>query len=467
MEEKFYIILTNTGKASIANATALGGKVDFKYMALGDGNGKYYDPTEEQTELVNEVYRGQINHVTIDPKNPNWIALTIVIPATVGGFTIREVGTFDTDGNLLAIGKYPETYKPTAEDGSTKDITIKMIMEVSNASVVNLKVDPTVILATHKDIENAIDEIEIGGRNYLWDSLNIELKSNNPAIEPIEVTKQDDNIWKIISTKENGVISTYIPYGNGGDVLLKDYVGELTCSVEVMSPVPRKVHSTASLIHLIPNKWGKLITTRTGLNGNIPNSGLGIYSHDGLGQPLYYRNYKIEKGNKATDWTPALEDPLYIYEPSSDIDPNTLTQFQAVVKHANCPGRPGRYWWIETRNSSSSTKNKIQIATEYEHPQAAGGAMYTRGKWNDNQWSEWVKVATQSDIDETIDTLKEEILYEMMPINGGTFTGIAKAHPNASHATAQMRNIILSPTDPVLSQMKEGEIWFKYGDIDG
>lgn len=154
MAEKFYTILTNIGKASIANASALGTKVDFKFMALGDGNGNYYNPTEIQTQLVGEVYRSQINHVQLDDENDNWITLSMVIPSSVGGFTVREVGIFDTEGNLLAIGKYPETYKPVLADGSSKDLTINMILEVSNTSVVTIKVDPSVVLATKKYVDN-------------------------------------------------------------------------------------------------------------------------------------------------------------------------------------------------------------------------------------------------------------------------------------------------------------------------
>ncbi len=154
MAEQFYTILTSIGKAKIANASALGAKVDFTYLALGDGGGSYYNPTEDQTKLRNEVYRAQINHVTVDEENPNWITISIVIPAVIGGFTIREGGVFDTEGNMLAVGKYPETYKPVLEEGSSKDITVNMVIEVSNASVVNLKIDPTVIFATKKDIES-------------------------------------------------------------------------------------------------------------------------------------------------------------------------------------------------------------------------------------------------------------------------------------------------------------------------
>lgn len=169
MSEKFYTILTEIGKAKMASAAAQGAKIQFKDLALGDGNGSYYDPDESQTSLRKEVWRGEINTVTIDKDNPNWIVLEVVVPADVGGFMIREAGVFDVDGDLIAVGKYPETYKPLTSDGSAKDLHIKMILEVSNADSVSITVDPTVALATKKDInslDNRVNILEGGVKRY-------------------------------------------------------------------------------------------------------------------------------------------------------------------------------------------------------------------------------------------------------------------------------------------------------------
>ncbi|MCE4682974.1 phage tail protein, partial [Clostridioides difficile] len=159
-EQKYYTLLTTIGKASIANATALGNKVDLVKLQLGDGAGTEYNPTEEQTSLKNVVWEGSVNNVKIDEENPNWIVIETVIPGSVGGFMIREVGIFDSKEQLIAVSKYPETYKPTADSGSVKDLVIKIILVVSNTSSVNLKVDPTVILATLKDIQELDTKID-------------------------------------------------------------------------------------------------------------------------------------------------------------------------------------------------------------------------------------------------------------------------------------------------------------------
>lgn len=160
MEEQFYSILTKVGKAKIANASALGTKVNFTTFVLGDGGGNYYNPIEDQTTLKNQVWSGLVNNLNIDKSNNNWIVAEVLIPADIGNFMIREAGILDDEGNLLVIGKYPETYKPIASNGSTKDLTIRMILEVSNTAAVTLKVDQGVMLAHKEDVEAVQKKVE-------------------------------------------------------------------------------------------------------------------------------------------------------------------------------------------------------------------------------------------------------------------------------------------------------------------
>ncbi|NME95371.1 phage tail protein [Clostridium cochlearium] len=180
MAEQFYTILTRAGKAKIANATALGVKVNLTKFQVGDGGGSYYNPSEDQTQLRNKVWEGNISSISVDNTNPNWIVLEVIIPSDIGGFMIREAGVFDDGGNLIAIGKYPETYKPAVQNGSTKDLYIRMILEVSNTSSVTLKVDPTVILATKKDVDvlsNDLTNFKQEVNTHLADIANFDRKT--------------------------------------------------------------------------------------------------------------------------------------------------------------------------------------------------------------------------------------------------------------------------------------------------
>ncbi len=161
MSEKFYSLVTKIGQAQFANALALDQKVAFGTFAVGDGGGSVYDPSENQTDLKHEVWSGKITSLTIGENNPNELVVETYIPSNKGGFTIREFGIKDKDGNLLVIGKHPETYKPIAADGTAKDITLRIILAISNAQEVILKIDPSVQVATRQDLEKVKADFDV------------------------------------------------------------------------------------------------------------------------------------------------------------------------------------------------------------------------------------------------------------------------------------------------------------------
>lgn len=146
----FFTILTSVGQAKIANAVALGQQIQLTEMALGDGNGNPVSPVQSQTGLVREVYRAQLNQLSTDQSNPNYIIAELVVPSEVGGWTVREVGLYDVDGNLIAVGNFPDTYKPQLSEGASRDMVVRVIIEVSNAASVQLKIDPSIVLASRQ-----------------------------------------------------------------------------------------------------------------------------------------------------------------------------------------------------------------------------------------------------------------------------------------------------------------------------
>lgn len=146
-------LITTIGLAQIANAQITQSKVGLEYIALGDGNGAHYVPTQNQTALVHEVWRGPIAELSIDPTNSNRIIIDAVIPVTAGGFTIREIGIFDDKNQLIAIGQYPEKYKPQLSEGVSEETLIHFVIETNNADVVKLNIDPTVIIASRKYVD--------------------------------------------------------------------------------------------------------------------------------------------------------------------------------------------------------------------------------------------------------------------------------------------------------------------------
>ncbi|WP_270547711.1 phage tail protein, partial [Clostridium butyricum] len=149
---KYYTVVTDIGQAKIANSIYSGKKLDLTLLKLGDGNGAFYNPDSSQTDVKKEVWRGNVVDVEIDADNPNWINIYTVIAPTDGGFTIREMAVFDSDGDMIGICNCAESYKPTLDEGSGKEITMKMTLAVVNTSAITLKIDPTIIYAKRKDV---------------------------------------------------------------------------------------------------------------------------------------------------------------------------------------------------------------------------------------------------------------------------------------------------------------------------
>lgn len=156
MTAKFFAILTQQGAAKLANATALGTKLDLTQLAVGDGGGTLPTPDPAQTKLKGEKRRAAINMLSVDPANLNQVIAEQVIPENEGGWWIREIGLFDKDGTLIAVANCPETYKPQLQEGSGRTQTIRMVLIVSSTEAVTLKIDPAVVLATRDYVDNAI-----------------------------------------------------------------------------------------------------------------------------------------------------------------------------------------------------------------------------------------------------------------------------------------------------------------------
>lgn len=156
----YYTKVTDKGLAKIANAQLTQGALTITQMAVGDGGGSSYMPTGVETVLKRELWRGTVSSMKVDATNPNWVVIEGVVPAGIGGFDVREIGLIDVDGDLIAIGNYPATYKPQLSDGATLDLVIRTVIEVSAPSVVTLAVDPLAVSASVEYVDNNLTQLD-------------------------------------------------------------------------------------------------------------------------------------------------------------------------------------------------------------------------------------------------------------------------------------------------------------------
>ncbi|EHW4894923.1 TPA: phage tail protein [Escherichia coli] len=176
MSTKFYTLLTDIGAAKLASAAALGVPLKITHMAVGDGSGVLPTPDAKQTALVNEKRRAALNMLYIDPQNSSQIIAEQVIPENEGGWWIREVGLFDESGALIAVGNCPESYKPQLAEGSGRTQTVRMVLITSSTDNITLKIDPAVVLATRKYVDDKAVELKV----YADDQMAKHLAAPDP-----------------------------------------------------------------------------------------------------------------------------------------------------------------------------------------------------------------------------------------------------------------------------------------------
>lgn len=306
MAQKYGTILTPLGLSKVATAIATDTPVEILYGVLGDGNGSEYLPVEGQTELKRIVYESQVNTVYVDSVNPNWVVVEFYIPETVGGWTIREIGIRDAQHNTLAIGTYPSTYKPVLAEGAATGTYIKFIVEVSNAAAVTLKIDPSIVLATRKYVDDSVNnhakQTNVHGATYTKDANRLMIRNADGRVQAAKPVVVDD----VARLQEiNEIYESLGQLTDTGVPIFKNYIGDGT-------------------------------TTRFAMQGLVSDVAPAVLvTLDGVEQ-LWSADYSV-----ALDGTPGI---VFVSAPASGVEVHlrtmvTLTQIPLMTPTRNGIGR--------------------------------------------------------------------------------------------------------------------------------
>ncbi|MBJ9373711.1 phage tail protein [Acinetobacter sp. TGL-Y2] len=229
-------ILTNNGKALIANAT-VNNKINYSHIAVGDGNGSVPTPSETRPALINEKARIALNVVEINPNNTNQIVCEAIIPTNTGGFYIRELGLYA--GNTMIVNaSYPPTYKPLADEGGAREIAIKIVINIQNAEVIALYLDDSLIYATREWVNTNYIR-----RNEIVDNLTTDA-SNKPLSAKQGKKLQDDKF-----DKSGGILTGEININTGESSPIKTVINK-SSAITTNSPT-----ELASIIHALSFGW--------------------------------------------------------------------------------------------------------------------------------------------------------------------------------------------------------------------
>ena len=126
-------IITQVGMDRISEAFTTGSLPVLKTVKFGDGKGSTVIANMAMTDITNTVYECGIDMIEYQENT----VISVEIPVTVGGFTVREMGVYDDEDNLIAIEGGLDEYKTTfAERPST--LTFRMVLKLSEDEEVDV-----------------------------------------------------------------------------------------------------------------------------------------------------------------------------------------------------------------------------------------------------------------------------------------------------------------------------------------
>lgn len=234
------------------------------------------------------------------------------------------VTTHNSISNTLRISRTSALYTDTVTSISFRCLT-------SNTSVYD-----TVSIVKIYDVV----DLDIGGRNLLYDSTfrvgTTWAKTYGTILEP-EVDKPNSNIYHVSHTREADATAalgtpiynnkrTYISLKAGDSITVSydfytenvDLIGDTVATLRISTAATGGTvtslytNTKAHLINagLVAGKWQRfsfIYTATTDLDGWLI---FGMYIRAEIGATVSYkfREVKVERGNKATDWIPAPED---------------------------------------------------------------------------------------------------------------------------------------------------------------
>jgi hypothetical protein len=224
-ESTVSLIITKAGLLALSAAETSGAKLQATHMAVGDGSGQPPEHTNASTALVNEVWRGALDAITLredgQTESGQAVEFRAHIPMTTGGWYIREVAIY-ADDVLLAIGAHPVMWKPSPDDPTKLEHTIYAPVVFGNAATLALTIDPSKVLATQQAVDEAVA------------AHNVSPNAHGNVFKAL-----DDHIGD-----QNDPHATLPPGGDPGQTIIKQTDGGLAWGAVAGMPVGALLFST-------------------------------------------------------------------------------------------------------------------------------------------------------------------------------------------------------------------------------
>lgn len=298
-------VISPTEKQSLKDEIA---RIDADKTQVSNGYAKYNLGTPTDYNNAHTAYRAVL--VTLTASSPE----TITIPSD---FATKQTAYYtQRTAALTAISDAARDYAESiGNDLNSYKETVSSQFEQTNKSIT------AAVTSSKEYTNNAINNIQIGGRNYFaFSRTKIENTSGTG--------KFDKSInGAVLTTGSNSTSKGIVRFNNFGLTDADDYT--LSCEIKATSDVTIKIDICDYTILnniAVTNQYKKIkLTGRVAAYINGAGGYYGFVDFDEVsdipdGVKIYIKNFKLESGNKATDWSPAPED-----------SENALTEYKKEV----------------------------------------------------------------------------------------------------------------------------------------
>lgn len=201
--------LTIIGAAKRANAEVTGVKLQITHIAVGDIDG---DPLRTLTALRNEVWRGPVNSIDSDKNDPNIAVISFILPGSVGGFHVREIGYYDSAGDMVGIGRIAEAYQPEPGSGQENDQYIELRIIITDTANVTIQISPSAVTASREYVTDALEPLFYG----------LAVEAVNNTRDRLATRAENQAIQDALASSSGIALNTSL---NGDDAVLNQITG--------------------------------------------------------------------------------------------------------------------------------------------------------------------------------------------------------------------------------------------------
>lgn len=254
--QAFRCTVTDLGRFEILQAIKNKDKVVWDRIVVGSGNLDTIPDKRLMRQLIDQRWSGEITSAEINVADTNVVTLHCIVPNTVGGFNVREIGILNNKDELVVVASTDLGYKDTGEEsGGFDEIDLYFDVKVDNASVIEVVTPNSTIFATVDDVRRVESKVNQVQKDII-DFYDPQLKQLGEDIKALE-----KNLGGDLKEQLNGLRQEF----QNADSIIQVYISNVETDLEALkrrvTVIENSYVSKRSGYDLISNTNNTQITT--------------------------------------------------------------------------------------------------------------------------------------------------------------------------------------------------------------